>query len=229
MFLHDNSYDILIIDDEPALLNLAKIYMEMEPGLRITTMPSAKQALQLIITKHFDAIVSDYQMPGMDGIELLKAVRAKQINVPFILFTGRGREDVAIAALNNGADFYIQKGGDPKAQYAELRNAVLHAIGKNGAEELVQSIVDNAPLMIMIVDAERRVQTFNKAVLEFTKLSPLEIFCLRCGLAFRCGNSKENDQGCGLSSHCDECNLAKTWPWYSWKTSPSSGTTDWIE
>jgi CheY-like chemotaxis protein len=214
----DDSYDILIVDDEPGMLNLARIFLEMEPGLQITTTTSGLQALQLINSQDFDAIVSDYQMPGMDGIELLKAVRSKQINVPYVLFTGRGREDVAIAALNNGADFYIQKGGEPKAQYAELRNAIMHAIRKKGAEELVQSIVENAPLMIMIVDEERRIQTFNKGVLEFTNMSPRELFGLRCGLAFKCINSKENAQGCGFSSHCDECSL-----WDSIKRTISTG------
>ena len=58
-------------------------------------------------------------MPGMDGIELLKRVRKSFGNVPFILFTGRGREEVVIEAINNGVDFYLQKGGDPKAQFAD--------------------------------------------------------------------------------------------------------------
>jgi CheY-like chemotaxis protein len=161
----------------------------------------------LITSQHFDAVISDYQMPGMGGIELLKAVRSKGSNVPFVLFTGRGREDVAVAALNLGADFYIQKGGDPTAQYAELRNAVIHAVQMKGAGELVQNIVDNAPFIIMIVDEERRIQTFNKAVLEFTKMSPHEMFGLRCGLALKCNNSKENEQGCGFSSLCNQCQL----------------------
>ena len=145
LFLPDSSFDILIVDDEPGLLNLARTYLEMEQGLRIITASSAPQAMELILSRHFDAVVSDYQMPGMDGIELLKLVRSKRINVPFVLFTGRGREDVAIAALNNGADFYIQKGGEPVAQFAELRNAIMHSIHRKSAEELVQSIVDNAP------------------------------------------------------------------------------------
>ena len=82
--------------------------------------------------------------------------------MPFILFTGRGREDVAIAAQNNGADFYVQKGGEPVSQFAELMNAILYCVHRKSAEELVQGIVDNAPLMIMIVDEDRRIQTFNR-------------------------------------------------------------------
>jgi CheY-like chemotaxis protein len=207
LFLPHTPYDILIVDDEPGLLNLAKIFLELDEGLQITTASSAKDALATIASQHFDAIISDYQMPGMDGIELLKEIRSHGSNVPFILFTGRGREDVAISALNLGADFYVQKGGDPGAQYADLRNAVMQAIQRKGAEELVQNIVNNAPMMIMIVDEERRIQTFNKAVLEFTKMSPAEISGLRCGLAFKCNNSVENEKGCGFSSHCSKCNL----------------------
>ena len=56
-------------------------------------------------------------MPVMDGISLLKSIRQRDGDIPFILFTGRGREEVVIDALNNGADFYIQKGGDIKAQF----------------------------------------------------------------------------------------------------------------
>ncbi|MFA6673443.1 MAG: PAS domain S-box protein, partial [Methanoculleus sp.] len=54
--------------------------------------------------------------------------------MPFIIFTGRGREEVAIEALNNGADFYLQKGGDPKTQFSELANAVRQLAGRRRAE-----------------------------------------------------------------------------------------------
>ena len=59
-------------------------------------------------------------MPDMNGIEFLKKVRASGNTIPFVLFTGRGREEVVIEALNEGANFYLQKGGEPKSQFAEL-------------------------------------------------------------------------------------------------------------
>jgi DNA-binding NtrC family response regulator len=52
LFLPDSSFDILIIDDEPGLLNLARIYLEMEEGLRITTASSGSQAMELITSCH---------------------------------------------------------------------------------------------------------------------------------------------------------------------------------
>jgi len=77
-------------------------------------------------------------MPEMDGIELLKQVRKAGLQVPFIIFTGKGREEVAIEALNNGADFYLQKGGNPKIQFAELANAVRQLAGRKRAESAVR-------------------------------------------------------------------------------------------
>jgi len=79
-------------------------------------------------------IVSDYQMPGMTGIELLATLRESGDTTPFIIFTGRGREEIVIEALNNGADFYVQKGGYPKAQFAELAHKIRHAASRKEAE-----------------------------------------------------------------------------------------------
>ena len=57
-------------------------------------------------------------MPDTDGIAFLRKIRESS-DIPFILFTGRGREEVVIDAINNGVDFYLQKGGDPKSQFVE--------------------------------------------------------------------------------------------------------------
>jgi len=73
----------------------------------------------------YDAIVADYEMPEMDGITFLREVRRRGMTTPFIIFSGRGREEVVIEAINNGADFYLQKNGNPSTQFAELRNMIL--------------------------------------------------------------------------------------------------------
>ena len=82
---------------------------------------SAKEAMGQLKGRGYDAVVSDFQIPEMDGIELLRKIRTSGNTVPFILFTGRGREEVVILALNEGADFYLQKGGEAKVLFAELR------------------------------------------------------------------------------------------------------------
>ncbi len=110
----------LYVDDEPALLELGKIFLERAGDIRVDTVASAPEALIKIRSATYDIIISDYQMPGMDGIALLKIIRSEYPALPFIIFTGKGREDVVIEALNGGADHYIQKGGDQKSQFAEL-------------------------------------------------------------------------------------------------------------
>ena len=126
---------VLYVDDEPGLLEICKLFLEREGSFTADTLTSASEALSHLKTERYDAIVSDYHMPDMDGIAFLKQLKAAGSTTPFILFTGRGREEVVIEALNNGADFYIQKGGDVKAQFADLTNKIRYAVTRKRAEE----------------------------------------------------------------------------------------------
>ena len=131
-------YTVLYVDDEQDLLDLARLYLEQSPEFCVTTRTSAQEALDSLRIAPCDIIVSDYQMPGMNGIALLKAVRERYGEIPFILFTGRGREDVVIEAINNGVDFYLQKGGDPKSQFAELAHKIHMAVERKRAMDARQ-------------------------------------------------------------------------------------------
>lgn len=117
---------ILLVDDERGLLEQAKIFLErMDQEFDVNIVSSAEDALDMMEDRDFDIIVSDYQMPDMDGLEFLKVVRQeRESDVPFIIFTGKGREEVAMKALNLGADRYLQKGGDPTSQYGVLAQAI---------------------------------------------------------------------------------------------------------
>jgi len=133
-------YSILYVDDESALLELGKLFLEQSGQFSVDTIISAPDALSLLNSKTYDAIISDYQMPEMDGIAFLKRVRGSGNNIPFILFTGRGREEIVIQALNEGANFYLQKGGDPIAQFTELIHKIQIAIEHHQAAKKIQSL-----------------------------------------------------------------------------------------
>src|SRR5271157_646476 len=126
---------VLYVDDEPGVLEIGKLFIEQGSEFSVDTAISAPEALDTLQNKKYEVILSDYAMPEMNGIAFLKALRESNNNLPFILFTGRGREEVVIEALNNGADFYIQKGGDPTAQFADLANKIRHAVTQRRYQE----------------------------------------------------------------------------------------------
>lgn len=70
------------------------------------------EALDLLNSQHFDAIICDYSMPDMDGVALLREIRSRGDNAVFIIFTGRRLAHVAIETLNSGGNYYLQKGVD---------------------------------------------------------------------------------------------------------------------
>ncbi|MDO8873112.1 MAG: response regulator [Methanoregula sp.] len=112
---------VLYVNDESTLLEIGKGYLEQTPEFAVTTAPSASVALDRLKSDGIQAIVSGYPMPGMDGIEFLKQVRATDKHIPVIMFTGTCREEIAIEAFENGADFYLQNGGEPGTNGAILR------------------------------------------------------------------------------------------------------------
>lgn len=133
---------VLYVDDEPDLLEIGRIFLERDGTFSVDTVTSAPEALVRMETKTYNAIIADYHMPEMSGIEFLRIVREEYGHIPFILFTGRGREEVVIEALNIGADFYLQKGGDVKAQFAELVHKVRVAVSRREAEEELRITID---------------------------------------------------------------------------------------
>jgi PAS domain S-box-containing protein len=173
---------ILLVDDEPALLDVAQIFLEKGGTMKVTLSESGYNALQVLKSGNFDIIVSDYEMPGMNGIDLLKAVKSGNPDIPFIIFTGRGREHVAIEALNYGASFYLQKGGDPKSQFAELKNMIDQAVNRKKAEEEVKL---NESRLSAIIDLYRMTSATRQEFSNYALEKAIELTKSRIGyLAF---------------------------------------------
>ncbi len=154
---------VLFVDDERGLLDQSKVFLEREDErLDIIPVSSAEKALELLDDEDFDVIVSDYQMPEIDGLEFLEIVREERKNeIPFLLFTGKGREEVAMKALNLGAERYLQKGGSPKSQFAVLADSIVQEWESKKSEKEVKEseeryrrLFESAHDGMLIIDAE---------------------------------------------------------------------------
>jgi PAS domain S-box-containing protein len=115
---------VLHVDDDVCLLEVSKQILSIENNFEIDTVTSVDEAFKKMEQQTYDAVVSDYEMPQKNGLEFLKELREQNNQIPFILFTGKGREEVVVKALNLGADSYINKNGSPETVYCELADAI---------------------------------------------------------------------------------------------------------
>ncbi|MCG3218977.1 MAG: response regulator, partial [Candidatus Heimdallarchaeota archaeon] len=175
--------EILCVDDEEALLNLTKQYLERaNPNFVITTCTSAREGLQLLKDKKYDVIISDYQMPDIDGLDFLKMFKSKGFTIPFIIFTGRGKEKVAMEALNLGASRYIQKQGSPQVIYEYLSLAIQSEYQHWSAQqELILSeskfrkLLDNMIVGVVTTNKNRIIDYANNEIYKMMDLTKDEL------------------------------------------------------
>lgn len=135
----DGSVRVLHVEDDPDFADLTTRFLEEEDGrFEIETATSASEGLERLADDGFDCVVTDYDMPGKNGIEFLKAVRKSHPNLPFILFTGKGSEEVASKAISAGVTDYLQKGGTEK--YTLLANRIDRAVTERRFREFRQDM-----------------------------------------------------------------------------------------
>ena len=128
-----NGKRVLVVDDEPGLADLAaEMLARIDDGMTVRTATTAADGLALVREAAFDCVVSDYNMPETGGLEFLEAVRGDYPSLPFILYTGRGSEEIASEAISAGVTDYLQKetGTD---HYEVLANRIENAISENRA------------------------------------------------------------------------------------------------
>ena len=170
---------ILHVDDEPELAELVATYLRREDDrFDIESVTSASEGLARLGEATFDCVVSDHDMPGRNGIEFLEAVREEFPDLPFILFTGKGSEEVASDAIAAGVTGYLQKemGVD---QYAVLANRIHNVTEKHRAEReaeqirtRLEAITANSNDTILTVDADYTVRFANRAAAELFGYGP---------------------------------------------------------
>jgi CheY-like chemotaxis protein len=126
---------VLHVEDNDFFARVTAGVLTEEYDMNVHTVGGASAALDRLEAERFDCIVSDYEMPGMDGLELLDAVRETNPKIPFILLTGGGSEQIASKAISAGVTDYLKK-GDGKEQFAVLANRIENAIARRRTERL---------------------------------------------------------------------------------------------
>jgi PAS domain S-box-containing protein len=173
---------VLHVDDDAGYLKTAKMILKMQGSFKVETAASVEEAQEKMRQKEFDVIVCDYIMPGKDGLEFLKELRDSENTIPFIIFTGKGREIVAIRALNLGADQYVNKIGKPEAVYSELAHGICTVVkGKKAeealraSEEKLRNIFQSANDCIFYLDKSGRIIDVNRKAVQLFGRSRKEL------------------------------------------------------
>jgi PAS domain S-box-containing protein len=159
--LCDRTLKILHLDGDLAFLAATKQFLSADFSFEVEDESVFEQAVEKLKTTKYDAIVSAYQLNGKNGLELLNMLRQNGNSIPFILLTLKGREEIAIEALNSGVDSYIAKGADAAAMYTELAKSIFASVKTRRTEKLLAESeekyrreVEDANDAIFLADAE---------------------------------------------------------------------------
>ncbi len=155
--------DVLHVDDEPDFADLAaELLQRADDRLTVHTATHPDDGFELLADRNIDCVVSDYDMPGRNGIEFLEAVRDRYPNLPFILYTGKGSEEVASDAISAGVTDYLQKGTGTD-QYDLLANRIRNAVSARRAavdaeqrRHRLGQILKTVPSCVVQLDHEGR-------------------------------------------------------------------------
>jgi PAS domain S-box-containing protein len=156
---------LLHVDDEPAFGELVATFLDRHDDLVVTTVDGPAAALDHL--DDVDCVVSDFDMPAMDGLTFLRRVRDRAPDLPFVLFTGKGNEEIASEAIAAGVDGYLQKGGGSQ-QYELLANRIRTVVSEARANararqvtEQLQTVYERTTDGVVAVDREWRYSYVN--------------------------------------------------------------------
>ena len=164
---------VLVVDDEPPIRKLLRMGLETQ-GYQTMDASNAKAALELMSDKP-DLVILDLGLPDMQGLELLRQIRAAREDLPVVVLSSRGDEVAKVAALDQGADDYVTKPFGMEELLARIRAALRHQLQVQGERPIFK-------LGDLSVDLVRRIV---KSGGEEVKLSPKEYELLRLLISAR--------------------------------------------
>ena len=180
--------NVLLVDDDPEIATFIKLKLSREaPQFSFSFVESGTECLEYIKEKPVDCILSDFQMPGMDGMELLRSIREAGGDVPFIFLTGQGNEELAREAFKGGANDYFTK-EIGFAHFTRIINSVEQAVNRRVAEmerkrsedalfasqNFLETIIETEPECVKLVSPEGKLMMMNRAGLDMLEAGSLD-------------------------------------------------------
>jgi PAS domain S-box-containing protein len=218
---------VLHVDDDPSLQEITKLMLlDLDNSFEIDCACCVDEGLSKLAAGHYDVVVSDYEMPQKDGLQFLKELRENNNKVSFILFTGKGREEVAIQALNSGADGYFNKQGSPETVYGELAHGIKQSVRQKKTDiqlretlEILERVGEDVGAGLAVISRDYNVVWANKRLMAL-------------GVAF---NKKCYQTFNRLETVCPDCGVQKIFSQnlsldvHEFRTVDSNGETVWVE
>jgi PAS domain S-box-containing protein len=178
----DASIRVLHVDDDPEFATMVTEHLKRQDDrIVVETATSAREGLDRLEAGGVDCVVSDYDMPDRTGIEFLEAVREDHSELPFILFTGKGSEEIASEAISAGVTDYLQKDG-LTGQYAVLANRIANAVDQyrsrrelEASRERLSLFFEQSPLGVIEWDERFEVVRANDAAVEILGYEEAEL------------------------------------------------------
>ncbi len=160
-FDEGGSIGVLHVDDDVGFAELTAEFLHREDErFRVHAAEDIDEGLTVLTEEPIDCVVSDYEMPGTNGLEFLRTVREEYPDLPFILFTGKGSEEIASDAISAGVTDYLQKSGRAE-NFSLLRNRISNAVERRRATAAADctrrwysKLVERSTDIIAVIDDE---------------------------------------------------------------------------
>jgi len=154
---------VLHVDDDSCCLKATKECLELQGKLMVNTASSVDEAVEKMKNERYDAVICDYAMPTKNGLDFLKQLRDAGNTIPFFILTGKGTEEVAIKALNLGADGYFNKVDTLETVNSELAWNICRVIrtkkredALEASEDYLKALLSSISTGVLVIDAETR-------------------------------------------------------------------------